>query len=121
MSLTTLSLLGETVYGQASGNYDGSSMDFAGNAVVAANYYAGQGAIQTVSINVTDFVGEIVIEATLNDSAEAAHWFRTDVFGDGITPVTEVHPITVLGNFVYMRVRVLGFDSGTINSITLSY
>lgn len=121
MSLTNLSLLGATTYGQASGNYDGSSMDFAGTPVTAANYYAGQGAIQTVTINVSDFVGMIYVEATLNDTEQAASWFRTDIFGDGITPVTEIHPITVLGNFVYMRVRVLGFDGGTINSITLSY
>lgn len=121
MSLNSFTLLGSTVYGQASGNYDGSSQDFAGNAVIAADYYAGYGSIQTVNISVTDFVGTIHIEATLNDQVEQAAWFLCSSFGDGETPVTEVYPITLVGNFVYIRARVVGFDSGTINSITIAY
>jgi hypothetical protein len=121
MSLNSFTLLDTTTYGEASGNYDGSSQDFHGNAVTAADYYAGYSSIQTVTIAVTDFVGNIQLEATLNDQAESAAWFFVDSFGDGTTPVTETHPITVLGNFVYMRVKVLGFDAGTINSVTINY
>ena len=121
MSLNNYTLLETTVYGEASGNYDGSSQDFHGDPVIAADYYRGYGSIQTVTISVTDFVGEIRIEATLNDLADQAAWSLCETFGDGLTPTTEIHPITILGNFVYMRVRVLGFDGGTINSITISY
>ena len=49
MILTTESLLGNTVYGTPSGNYDGSSTEFYGDPVIAANYYAGLGAIQTAT------------------------------------------------------------------------
>ena len=121
MSLNSFTLLGTTVYGESSGNYDGSSQDFAGNAVVAADYYAGYGSIQTITISVTDFVGNIQIEGTLNDQVESAAWFVCDSFGDGVTPTTETHPITLVGNFVFLRARVTGFDAGTINSITISY
>ena len=121
MSLNSVTLLATTTYGEASGNYDGSSQDFHGNAVIAADYYRGYGSIQTVNISVTDFVGNIHIEATLNDQTEPAAWFLCDWFGDELTPITEVHPITVLGNFVYMRARVIGFDGGTIDTITISY
>lgn len=121
MSLNSFTLLGTTTYGEAAGNYDGSSQDFAGNAVVAADYYAGYGSIQTVTFTVTDFVGNIQLEGTLNDQAESAAWFIAGTFGDTVTPTTEVHPITLVGNFVYLRARVIGFDAGTINSINISY
>ena len=121
MSLNSFTLLDTTTYGEASGNYDGSSQDFHGNAVTAADYYAGYGSIQTITISVTDFVGNIQIQGTLNDQAESAAWFVCDSFGDSITPTTETHPVTLLGNFVFLRARVTGFDAGTINSITISY
>ena len=121
MSLNNFTLLSSTTYGEASGNYDGSSQDFHGDPVIAADYYRGYGSIQTVTISVTDFVGTIEIEATLDDLADQAAWFLTETFSDGVTPATEVRPVTILGNFVYIRVRVLGFDAGTINSITLAY
>ena len=43
MIITSETLLGETVYGTASGNYDGSSQLFYGDPVIAANYYGGLG------------------------------------------------------------------------------
>ena len=121
MSLNNFALLATTTYGQASGNYDGSSQDFHGNPVIAADYYSGYGSIQTVNISVTDFVGTVHLEATLNDLADQAAWFEVDTFVSELLPTTEIRPVTVLGNFVYMRVRVTGFDAGTINSITIAY
>ena len=47
MTLTTETLLPTTVYGTPSGNYDGSSTAFIGNAIPAANFYGGQGSAQT--------------------------------------------------------------------------
>ena len=38
MTLNNETILGTTVYGEASGNYDGSSQDFYSDAVRAANY-----------------------------------------------------------------------------------
>ena len=119
--ITTKTILGSTVYGTPSGNYDGSSQDWASNPQEAANYYRGRSGLQTVLITVTNFVGEIVIEATLDSVAESAVWFETYTFGDPNTPVTDIHPTNIQGNFVWLRVRIVGFDGGTINSITVSY
>ncbi len=119
--ITTKTLLGNTVYGTPSGNYDGSSQDWAGVAQEASNYYRGRGGLQTVLINVTNFVGQIIIEATLDSVAETAIWFETYTYGDLNTPVTDYHPVNIQGNFVWLRARVVGFDSGTINSVTVSY
>lgn len=118
--VTTKSILPTTVYGQAVGNYDGSSLDWSSDPVQAAEYYRGRGGIQTIVFDTTDFAGTMYLEACLDTLADSAAWFTTFVYGNG-TPLTDRHPETVLGNFVWMRVRVEGFTGGTINSVTISY
>jgi hypothetical protein len=41
--------------------------------------------------------------------------------GDPLHPTTDYHPETITGNFVWIRVNVLGFDGGIIDSVTISY
>jgi hypothetical protein len=124
MNLTTLPLLESTVNGIPSGNYDGSSLDFVGNAQIAVNYYGGQGSLQTVTISVTNFTGDIKLEATLNDSlavnTNQAYWFEVDQYLR-LLPTTQIYPVTLTGNFTYMRARILDFETGTINAITITY
>lgn len=117
MTLNTEYLLNRTVYGEASGNYDGSTQDFDGNPVRAANYYGGQGSIQTVTIRISGFVGNIKIQATLNDqpSIQAA-WFDVAEL-DSPTASTAVDGRTIVGNFTFLRARITGFDGGIIDSI----
>jgi hypothetical protein len=120
--ITTTSILNQTVYGTASGNYDGSSQDWITDSVRAANYYQGRSGIQTITFDVAGFEGVMYLEATLDTVPETATWFNTFTFGDGsTTPVTDRHPETVIGNFTWMRVRVEGFSGGVINSVTISY
>lgn len=121
MSLTTQTLLDDVVYGTASGNYDGSSLDFFSDAVPAANYYGGQGSLQTIIYRLTGFSGKITIEATLNDTKDSAPWFEVDVNDATSGAVTEYHPVNVVGNFTWLRARVQDFDAGTINFVTASY
>ena len=122
MVIQRATILSTTVYGEASGNYDGSSQDWSSDPVKAANYYRGQGGIQTIAFTVTDFEGMMHLEATLDSDPAEATWFETFVFGDGSTaPLTDYHPEAVLGNFTWMRVRVSGFSGGTINSVTIAY
>jgi hypothetical protein len=121
MTTTTQTLLANIEYGQASGNYDGSSQLFYSNAVPAANYYAGNGSIQTMFFNLTGFVGIVTIQATLNDLPEQAQWVDISERGDGITPDTGYTSSTVTGNFSWLRAKVAGFDAGTIGSITAVY
>lgn len=122
MTTTTQTILDATEYGTASGNYDGSSQDWASDAQKAANYYRGYGSIQTVTISVTGFEGIMYIEATLDSDPDSAAWFNTYTYGDGSsTPLTDYHPATITGNFVWIRVRVEGFSGGTIDSVTITY
>lgn len=118
---TTQNMLANVEYGQASGNYDGSSQLFYSNAVPAANYYAGNGSIQTLFYNLTNFVGIIKIQATLNDLPDQAQWFDISERGDGINPDSGYTSTTVTGNFSWLRARVEGFDAGTITSVSVVY
>lgn len=120
--VTTKSILPLTVYGEASGNYDGSSLGWISDPVQAAEYFRGRGGIQTIVFDTTDFEGTMYLEACLDTLADSAAWFTTFVYGDGSSiPLTDRYSETVLGNFVWMRVRVTGFTGGTINSVTISY
>lgn len=121
MTITVQTLLDDVVYGTASGNYDGSSQDFVSDAVPAANYYGGQGSLQTIIYRLTGFSGIITIEATLNDSKDSAPWFEVDVYDASSSPATVYLPVNVVGNFTWLRARVQDFDAGTINFVTASY
>ena len=120
MTLNEEYLLPLTVNGTPSGNYDGSSLDFISDPVRAANYYGGQGSIQTVTIRTEGFTGNVSIQATLNDqpSIQAA-WFEVDTFASP-SPSSAIDGRTITGNFTFMRAVVTNFESGSI-SITLVY
>jgi hypothetical protein len=118
---TTQILIDDVTYGIASGNYDGSSQDWYSNAVPAANYYGGQGNLQTIVYQLQGFVGIITIEATLNDAQESAPWFDVATYSDGSSIETGTIPVNVIGNFTWIRAHITGFDAGTIQAITVAY
>jgi hypothetical protein len=118
---TTQTLVSDVTYGTASGNYDGSSQDWYSDAVPAANYYGGQGSLQTMTLRLQDFSGVIKIEASLNDLKDSALWFEVATHGDGSTLETGTFPINVVGNFTWLRAHITGFESGTIQAITAAY
>lgn len=115
-TFTNEGLLPLTTYGTPSGNYDGNSSAFIGNAIPAANYYGGQGSAQTAIITATGFQGLITIEASLNDWTQQAEWFAVETYGNISVPTTSTQVINMLGNFVWLRARVTEFTAGTINS-----
>jgi len=121
MNLTNEVILGSTTYGTASGNYDCSSQDFFSSVGRAADYYQGQSSIQTVIIQVTDFSGQIRLQASLNDDPAAAVWFDIYDYDRRIGTITDYHPVSITGNFVWIRAEITGFDAGTINQITITY
>jgi hypothetical protein len=67
---------------------------------------------------VTNFTGTITTQATLSDQPEQAAWFDIDVYGDGSSVIpADYHPVSILGNFAWLRVKVTGFESGTANVV----
>ena len=121
MVLTNETLLPSTTYGVPSGNYNGSTPDFIGNAIPAANYYAGQGAVQTARIQVSNFIGVITLQATLGDLHQQAAWFDVGTYGNASSATTDTVAINMTGNFVWLRAQVTEFTGGTINTATVVY
>jgi len=122
MTLTNETLLPLTTFGTPSGNYDGSSLDFIGNAVIAASYYGSRStSMQTAVLQVTNFVGIITLQATLNDWSEQAVWFDVETYGNASTPTTATDTINLVGNFVWLRAAVTEFTAGSINYATVIF
>lgn len=119
---TTYAILGLTVHGTASGNYDGSSLDFVSDAQQAADYYRGRGSVQTIKTDLVGFQGRIRIQATLDqDPADSqTSWFDTYTI-DAASPLTMFDPHTIQGNFTWMRAAVEDFQAGTIKYIDIIY
>lgn len=123
MSVNNSTLLANTSYGVPNLPwYDGSSQLFHSKPVEAAAYYGGHGAIQTIVITVTNFVGKIALKGSLNSTYQEAQYFDTETL-DATTgsPVTTTQAFTITGRFVWMRAEISDFTQGTINSITISY
>jgi hypothetical protein len=115
--ITTLTLLNNVVYGTPSGTYDGSSQDWVSTAVKGSDYYQGRGGIQTVGFSVNGFSGRVVIEATLDSESDTVSWFDVLDFTDATAQRSQ----SIIGNFTWIRARVIDFAAGTINSITINY
>lgn len=122
MKTTDLVLIPETVHGTPSGNYDGSSLDFDGTRQKAADYYISRSGTQSVLFSVDDFVGDVIIQGTLDaDPVADDQWFDIYEFPDDSSATTATISHTIKGNFTWVRARVTNFTSGTINSVTLTY
>jgi hypothetical protein len=119
--ITTETLLTAVIHGTPSGNYDGSSQDWFSDAVKAVDYYRGRGGVQTIGFSVTGFQGTITIEATLDTDPDSADWFSTLTYGDSSTVITQTLSESVVGNFTWLRARIEAFESGTINTVTVTY
>lgn len=122
MKTTTLQLLPTTSYGTPSGNYDGSSQDFAGDRQQAANYYGGFGGLQTIAIYLNQFQGRIRIQASLDsDPVTEAAFFTVNDFDSTAEPTTNNFSVNITGNFTWIRAQVLDFEAGNIAKVMLSY
>ena len=115
---TTQTLVPALVHGVPSDQYAGGST-YIGNAVPAANYSGGQGAIQTILFDVAVFQGNISVEATLNDLQESAPWFEiANLVAANVSSVTSN---TAVGNFTWLRAVITDFAAGNVNTVNASY
>ena len=119
--MTTINILENVVHGVPSGTYDGSSLDFSSLPVEAADYYQGNGSIQTITLRVTGFQGIIRLVATLGDDPQQAAWFDLGEFDYSSAATTTTIAPSYTGNFVWVRADIVDFTAGTINFVTITY
>jgi hypothetical protein len=76
--------------------------------------------VQTIAFVLTGFRGDMRLEGTLDTDPNSATWFETyDILA--ASPLTQRQVATITGNFTWMRVRVVEFDGGTINSVIITF
>jgi hypothetical protein len=123
MRTENLVLLPLTVYGTPSGNYDGSSdTAFDGNQQKGVGYYRSRRSTQSVRFQLSEFVGIITIQGTLDADPQAdSQWFDVYEYGDGSSQETGDFSQALIGNFTWLRARVTAFTGGTITAVTLTY
>ena len=117
--MTILALLPATTFGTPSGNYNGNSTSFIGNAVPAANYYSGQGSIQTLTFTIANLVATLTTQATLSDDPTQPFWFEVETLTANIATNTVTY--SPIGNFSWLRVAVTNFTAGNISVATVTY
>lgn len=122
MKTENLVLLPLTTYGTPSGNYDGSSdTAFDGDRQKAVAYYRSRRSTQSVRFQLSGFVGDIIIQGTLDaDPQGIDQWFEVYKYQSPTAGSADFSQ-GITGNFTWLRARVEGFTGGTITSVTLTY
>lgn len=121
MDVNSLTILAFTQHGVPSGNYDGSSLDFDSDGAKGVGYYRGQGSIQTVYQRINGFRGIITLQATLDQNWQTANWVDVNEFDCSGSPTSGIYPVTLTGNYTWLRARITDFSAGTIDSIIVVY
>jgi hypothetical protein len=122
-ALTTTTILPTTTYGAASGYYLGGSADFASDYVKGDGYYGFADGIHTIQTRVTSLIATVKIQATLATTPVESDWVNitTVVNGDGSSEITNGYLSNFTGNYVWIRIAVTNFSSGTINTVILGH
>lgn len=109
---------------------NGAPYTVTGNTQPAAAYYLGNRDLQTVNISLTQVTGNITIEATLATTPGASDWFKVYELEANANAASNSAPqiasnaaiyTNIEGNFVYLRAKIVDFNSGVLNFVKLSY
>lgn len=122
MAQTSTTLIGSTVYGASSGNYDGSSASFSSDNVKGDGYYSQADGVHTVAYHVAStFTGSIKMQGSLATTPTESDWF--DISGTTFTAdqSTLTSSYNFTGNFVWVRATVTEFTAGTITKILYNH
>lgn len=128
---TTLILLPQTTYNSGSNN---SAYTVTGDKVAAAAYYISCKDMQTVNINTTNLVGNVIIQASLATSPSSVaippDWFNLTTIEANVNATANTAPyiaantnvgLNISGSFVWMRAVVENFAGGVVNWIKVTY
>lgn len=119
MSIIPLTLISSTSHGIANGNYNGSAENWSTTSVKGAGYYNYYDGLHTLSVQLTDFVGSLVVQATLEKEPTESDWFNIvdTQIGNTVSSTTINTFKNFTGNFVWVRVAITNFTAGTINKV----
>ena len=120
--MATTTLLQNIQQGVPSGNYDGSSSSFYGNAGRCNGFYLGYSGVQQVEIRIENFYGRVIIQGTLGSVPLTAAWVDLTSFDYNDSSLnTLTASQIVLGEYVFMRALVTEFESGKIDYLNTTF
>lgn len=89
----------------------------------AAGFHRSRDSIHTVTYTISDFVGALKLQATLELDPGDNDWFdvdNTSIGGDSTAFTSSTISATFTGNFVWLR-AAYNVQNGTINKISFSF
>jgi len=94
-----------------------------GDQVKGDGFYGRSDGIHTVQYSLTEFVGSVIIEATLASEPVTNDWFpvyETNYPETGAEPITTSKISNFTGNYVWVRAKII-YTDGVVNSILLNH
>jgi len=123
MKSSTYILIPATQFGVEQENYNGVDPSFNGVPVKAAGYYSRFKSLHTTSWHLHDFIGTLVIEATLDEDPDTTNYFPVTTEVEGIlgTPNNDNTTENIQGKFTWIRASITDFIAGAITKVVVSY
>lgn len=118
----------ETILTQNTHTGDSGIETVTGDAFKGDGYYGRSDGFHTVQYDLANFLGTVVMQATLATAPESDDWFtldgteHTSTSNDSSSSTSDggfIYNFT--GNYVWVRVTVSNWTDGTINSVKLNH
>jgi hypothetical protein len=116
------------------------SLTYLSNKTKGSGYYGNSNGFHTIQIKVNNFVGKFEVQASLAADPIEADWFSTELgttsqtidttgllsfynvnYVSFFTATSITKAYNVLGNFVWLRVKISEFSEGSVNSIKINF
>lgn len=109
---TSIILLPQTPYANASPNVYGDKRE-------AAGYYMANKNLQTITWNLTNVTGTLLIQGSLATNPTDDDWFAA--YSVPCNSLTQISYHNLQGNFVWVRAIMLNFTQGVVQYVKMSY
>lgn len=90
---------------------DNGELDQTGSATRADGYFGFADGLHTVGFYLKNFIGRIYVDAALSDNPGETDWFPIALtnldFADFTSATTQIETFNIIGNFVYLRARIV--------------
>ena len=130
----------ETILSQQSHPGDSSNETLTGDPYKGDGFYGRSDGLHTVQVSITDFIGRISIQGTLEVNPTESDWFTIELgtgamsvdttgliaeqnitFVDYAAATTNTKTYNFIGNLVWVRAKISNWTDGAINSIKLNH
>ena len=99
------------------------SANFTGDKIQADGYFGYADGLHTIAIYTSGLTGRIHLQGTLADDPTDNDWFDINLQANlahvDYSTDTGVHGYTFQGNFIYLRIKLSNYATGTLSKVLL--